>query len=325
MMVIFTALGLTYAKILKSGLRNGQYELRGIKAFFLAESGIEYSMAELNNNTDLDSDGTIGNISWKTMAPDGSEGFLATYNEVNKTIQGTGTAGGANFAARDVIATLEEIKFTGALQCGNAISTILTVSGWVYDNADAKTSIELDPIIVFGEQTVNPNLVIPTVSLSDYFNMTPLANRSSGTTTWSTGPPHGDGMYYHTGNLTIRTRFLLNGTLVVNGNLIITDITNPNALWIMPLTTSSGLDPAIIANNITINNTPNANLGGLVYASQDANITSPRVTITGGLVTGGNITFNGATDISCYFDPNMDSSHFTGNNGWKIEEWKGHL
>lgn len=335
MLAVFTSLGIGYLMMTRTELSIARNQLTALKSFYMAESAMHHSIAEILSDSDPDSDG-MGNIPLTDFDGDSVMDYSATYSPGTGRISAIGQPG-MGTSIKTVQAYVVPKKWTGAFQVGNRIPTVnncdfSTVAG----NVDAKSTINTNFITqhtVTGVVTANnAGLVIPTTDTGTsgpWYSYASAPNQHVNCSWVTPGSPVITGVHHVNGNCTINfsgtSPLTINGSLIVNGNLSIAQV---RGLTILP----AGNDPALIASGTlamsNISPSP-ANITGLIYAGGNITLTSWDFwvghTINGAIVTAaGDIALNTIARTNWVFDPDLNPPFFTGGSGIIMNSWKGH-
>jgi hypothetical protein len=291
-------------------MRISNNEIDAVKAFYLAEAGVEHSIADLIQ-------GGTGDIGMGDIDGNAETDYMASVNWDTDTISAGSFASSYVPVSRGMSAQIKQGGFSSALQVGGQIIANVAVDGTINGDVNAGGAINKSPsLIVNGTETASdPDIIIPAPSFAAYEAIAPYRYYSVWPS-WESTPPDGDGIYYIDGNLNVLGDFTLNGTLVVTGYLQIT-----NGIDITP----TGDYPAIIAGtNIDLSASVSPVLNGLVYAGGDINFSSSSsCVVNGAIVAGGDLTFSNMTNINVTFNEDLNPPDFSGENSVTITNWKG--
>jgi len=318
-MVILLSFGLTYMYTARTQIRIGKNEADSMKAFYLAEAGAEYSLAELicnyndcstdpemkNGNELVDLD---GDFNPDTEAHYNNPPFMSDPMSIRGRAVWSGPFWGID-------AKVNTSGIYGAIVSGGWVYFHHPIGiGMINGNVDGEDSIgpgiSIDEAVTvcgtIGEHTGGTFYTsIPQVDFDAYRtwvqNNEPPGHYIVGPTDYTSIAPLPDttGIYFVDGNLTIDgTGFNLNGTLIVNGNVIIN--TTQDDILI------SGLvdHPALVAQAITVgfdvDGTELENLSmGMVYAEESMLFINCKNAVIDGALVSRNST--GWVEVS-YFD-----------------------
>ncbi len=310
MMFILLTLGAAYLMIARSEIQVNTNQMNALRAFYVAESGIEHAVAELKEGTDIDGDG-LGTVSGSL---DGYN-YSVTYGPVTSTITSVGTV---EQASRSIEVKISMSGFTGALQVGANIDASST-SGTVTGNVDAGHILDLDSLVIEGTVTDHDgDLAVPSPTFSSYEAIADYVY--DGNQVFDVDPP--PGIHYINGNLTIENNITINGTVVVTKGL------NMNSAENCTITPSGKNAAIIVSQNITANSIGGSTFNGLVYAGHSILFNSwSEVTVDGGIVAGHTLNLIGGENVSVTFDADLDPPYFSGSEGEtvRITSWQGYV
>jgi len=344
-MVILLGFGLAYMFMVRTQIRISTNEADSLKAFYLAEAGAEYALAELicgfeDCSTDAGlKDGEAG----LDFDGDSNDDAEAHYNS-GYTDPGEIKGRSVDGMFRAIEAKVNTSGVYGAIVNGRGTNMSGTITGEINGNVDGTNEygdpLPLpDTLTVIGTVTTNSTLTfvntIPDVDFAEYktlvTNTDPNKVYDPGGITYSGAAPTfgATGMYYVEGDLTIDVADVtLNGTIIVNGNLFIES--DADNLTITP----QGNHPAIVADYIFFSDVDGTQLEnvtlGMVYVDQMFNMQEcTNLTINGALVVREhNIELFNMTGLVINYDPDLtlESPYFSGGKfGYpKIVLWQGY-
>lgn len=338
LMLLFLNLGLGYLMMARTQLMIARNQINTLKAFYNSESALQHSIAELVNNVDQDGDG-LGNIPLRDLNGDAIMDYSASYNSATGIISATGNTG-TDGIVRTTETKMSPKKWTGAFMAGMSIPSVTNCDfSTVTGNVDARSVIVPNYTTqhtVNGIVTqANTGLLIPTTITSPggpWFSYAPATNRHANCLWVTPASPTITGVHYVNGACTINlggsAPLTINGSLIVNGNLSISQVTS---LTITP----AGKDPALVASGtLSLGNiSPGVvNIHGLIYAGGNISLNvwnffpTPRHSINGAIVSGtGSISMATIARTDWVFDSSLNPPFFTGGSpGYSVNYWKGH-
>jgi hypothetical protein len=338
LMVLFLNLGLGYLMMARTQLMIARNQISTLKAFYHSESALQHSIAELVNNVDKDADG-LGNIPLQDLDGDGSMDYSATYNSATGTVSSTGNTG-TDGIVRTIETKMTPKKWTGAFMAGLSIPAVSncdfsTVTGNVFARSAITPNFTTQHTVTGTVTQGYASLAIPTTITSPggpWFSYAPAANRHVNCLWVTPASSTITGVHYVNGACTINlggsAPLTINGSLIVNGNLSISQVTS---LMITP----AGKDPALVASGtLSLGNvSPGVvNIHGLIYAGGNISLTiwnffpTPRHSINGAIVSGvGTISMATIARTDWVFDSSLNPPFFTGGSpGYSVDYWKGH-
>jgi len=360
-MTILLGFGLTYMYMTRTQIRISNNETDTMKAFYLAEAGAEYSLAELicgfndcasgyPDEEEL-TDGTESVDLDEDFNPDLEAHYDSTYTDPGE-IKGRGWISNLFWA---VEAKVNASGIYGAVVSGGwlYLHNLMGVINGNIDGTDYGPGIDIPlTLIVYGTVTENNNTTfsatIPEADFGAYKTLVeaqalpdpeyyqswvlPADSKYSDFVDGPNLPLATTGMYFVEGNFTIdEPGFTLNGTLIVDGNLVIE--TDADGITI----TGSAGHPALVVHYLSaavdVDGTQldTVNLG-MVYARDSLSITScDNLTINGALVAraeGYTTEISWGNNFTVNYDPELtlDAGYFSGGTyGYpKIVLWQGH-
>ncbi len=337
LMVLFLNLGLGYLIMARTQLQIARNQIDTLKVFYNSESAIQHSIAELANNFDKDSDG-LGNIPLQDLNGDSTMDYSASYNSSTGIISGSGSTGSEGIA-RTMQEKVVPKKWTGAFMAGISIPSVTncdfsTVTGNVDAHSVITSNFTTQHTVTGTVTQNNVSLSIPTTITSPggpWFSYAPAGNRHTDCLWVTPFSPTVTGVHYVNGSCTINfggTKPLtINGSLIVNGNLSISQV---SSLTITP----TGNDPALVASGtLSLGNiSPGVvNIHGLIYAGGNISLNvwnaspTPRHSINGAIVSGGMISMATIARTDWVFNSSLNPPNFTGgSSGFSVAYWKGH-
>lgn len=314
-MVIFAVLGTAAVALITGSAQMMTDEYLTQKAFYVAEAGLQYTAGGLKGDTDWsDNAGET-----KTFGPGSFTTTFLAQTSSTATVQSVGTVGG--------VARRMQVNFTAgmpeAFKNGIYTEQEVIVSGSsfgdVYGPISAGSDVDESAGVVFHDaiEENNPDASIPTPDWAYWQSV--ASTVISGNYTFNPGTY--SGIYYITGNVTLKQNMTLNGSIIARGRVSANSNDNISIVATAP-------SPAIFAEDrITINGCANLNIIGWVLSLADITLSgNSDVTGTGGFSAGGDITFSGNTEVDLTFniDYAPSSESVTGGevSGLTFTNWK---
>ncbi len=332
----FVILGVAFLTILHSAYRVSSVQERGMKAFWLAEAGVEKTIVPILRDTGWSDN---SDSSFSEDLGEGSFEVGVDYTQTNKCVKIT---------SKGTVRSIERTIEVGIINCvedsvalNSAIFTAknLTYNGNPVVNGDivAKGTISGHASIK-GDNTQTEHSPEPFPTLDkDYFISLAKANKANG----NSGV---NGNYFQGGKPSFSS---LNGVIFVDknpdgspadikiqGNIppLIPPVLPPPAvppippLPILPplegLSTDDG-EPAtlIVIGNLTI--LGNVTFNGLIYVTGETEI-GGSVTINGGVISKNNVDLQGGKGLNINYDENLviTETNTSGLLVTKIDYWK---
>jgi len=276
-----------YMQIMTSEMEIMSNHKNSTKSLYIAEAGLQtgirYCLDNLISDTDWsDNDGSIySNVSFSdgTYSVEFKNGTTSTID-----VESTALVNGVNRVIRQTLT-----KETGIPL---AFNDVLYTEG----NINASGARDLN---VTGTQTKSGS-DLPVVDYPSYQDIADTV--VSGNYTFNAGTY--SGIYYITGNVTIKTNVTINGTIISRKGVSARNYKN---ITINPASSN----PAIIADNtVNLKNTRDVTISGVVFSGADGGGNfiaqdSRDLTVTGTVISGGNISFKNSRDATITYDSSL--------------------
>jgi len=346
MMFLLLSLGVAYMTFVRSDIEISRNEIDALRALYYAESGTEHFLARLRNG-----DHTWGDPwaeAWGDVDEDAQTDYWTNINWTSKTLKSLYMPPPDVNVART---TQVNIYPNNVIQVDGKIDTVMSTFGTISGDVDAVGTIHGNLTSLLVDEDVykvtpnNTSLVIPVPNFTEYANPANFTDHhahSDCTFATSNIPASltlADGVHYVNGdcaiNGTTNGPFVLNGTLVVSGNLSLSQITGGvtiNPTGNNPAVVVGGNFTATALNSVRFGN--NTDYNGLVYAGGNMSWTTFAFStqvygpmMVGGIApTGGILDLVNVASITQEFDPKVEFPYFTGGGGGTIlaSGWKGH-
>lgn len=332
-MISLTIVTAAYLFMVTYGTRNVNAQVNNAKAVYLADAGLNKAVWYLTNTAP---DGST-NGSWRTTAYPAAAGSNPTDPQQESLGSGTyimwvETSGSnirvtARGTVNNIVRTIQETIILTAGVPAAFYYAQFSADDIDYDDSDgiitgniaAGDNINNESgMTITGTVTEDSTVAMPTVDLASYAAIattTVTGNRTFNAGTYS-------GIWYVSGNATIRDDVMFNGTLIAGGNIVLTNADNFTS-------TPTSNYPALVANtDINGNNMTEANISGLLFAGDDINMDDGEDnTINGSLIAGDKTSMEDGDDWTITYDADLASNpppYFTGGgvigatgNNWK--------
>jgi Tfp pilus assembly protein PilX len=332
-MVSLTIITSAYLFMVTYGTRNVNAQVNNAKAVYLADAGLNKAVWYLTNTApDGSTDG-----SWRTTAYPAVAG--ANPTDPQQESLGSGVyvmwveTSGSNImvTARGTVNNIARtVRETVTLTAGvpEAFNYAqFSVDNIDFDDSDGTVTGNIasgdnvdneSGMTITGTVTEDSTVAMPTADLASYAAIattTVTGNRTFTAGTYS-------GIWYVSGNATLRDGVTFNGTLIAGGNIVLTNVDNFTS-------TPTSNYPALVAGgDVRGDNMTEANITGLIFAADDITIDDGEDnTVNGSLISGDDFSIQDGADWSITYDADLASNpppYFsdgsagsaTGNN-WK--------
>jgi len=343
MMVLLLSSGMVLLSATRSEIEMAGGEMQSLRALTYAESGFEHLMARILNKEITPTGGD--NSAWASVDEGGSTDYWADIGWATGVLTSSYMPDPWLTAQKKIKADITNI--TGMFQAGGNIGWAASSGGTLAGNADAVGTIQSNisnyDTTGYTVTASNGDLNIPYPDMTAYGNAANFTNYYTYTdcTSFTSGPPNGDGIYFISGNCSIdmgSTPFSLDGSMIVSGNFTLQSVTGLtlNAVDGLPVIIATGDFSVIIAtgdfSGISLNG---INIDGLIYAGNDIILTTWGLggSATGAFVATNDINLTNVNNATFTFDTSLNPPFFAGGAGGggdmstqvlNVTTWQGH-
>lgn len=310
LVIILGFMGIVVSNLIISENRISNIDLHKNDAFYLAESGVEYSIGILSDSSSwrkTSSDITLANGSFKVNVID-----KTTKSELGDTLLATITATTKHYVKElQVKFLVNEGNWTNVMLAGNNVN-LSSGKGNIYGNLHSNSIITVGKkYTVDGTITTAPPIINLPVIDWDYFKNEAIAAGKYFTSDihFKKDDSPVNGIWYTTKNISIEdNNVVVNGSLVAENDLEIKK--NNVEIYATPIS-----HPAIAVGNdvkIDFNNTI---IHGLVYADHDIILEKNNGEIVGALVAKNMVKHSG-NNLTLI----LDDKYISNMNGVLIDQ-----
>lgn len=322
-MLIFGALGATFASFIAGDLAISTEGLQSAQAFYVAEGGMQYvQMNQLNGDNNFSDNTSPTDPPFGPSSINLSPGdfWIEYLNQQSDTVTVRVTA-----RVGDSVRVIQQDVGQGGsgqqyvtLAGGNL--NMNSSSGTLNGDVGITGVANLDEdVIVNGNITEDPTLELPTLDFDTYKNM--CTSSYSGNKTISSNTTANlcvtgnvtikanvtyTGLLYATGNVTINgNNVIINGSIVTERNM---NGDNRTGLQFNAQTIDADTHMPAIASQGTfsLKNDDNMQINGVIWTSGTADLTnSDNLQYRGSFIVGGNMVINTASNVSITFDSDL--------------------
>lgn len=267
------------------------------QAFFIAESGLQYYLEQLRNDS-----------SWDTLPPQPSDEALGegtfTITAVAIDTNSVDVTSRSQLTGQDgqIVTRVVQVSVSRAVY--QALDYVVFSSGNVQfrgssgtitgDIGSNKNILKTNGFTINGQ--LFPNLTIPKISpditiyqpLADYIEVSGFI--------FANGQAY-NGVYYISGDTTIESNVTINGSIIAEGNVVFDESNN------LIISSLSGY-PAIFSGNNISGQDSGAQIDGLIYANRDISLSTlnSAIIINGIMIAEKSFSFIGSSDVTLTYD-----------------------
>lgn len=289
-------------------------EYHSQQAFDLAQSGLQYVTKELDGDSDWSDNDTI-------MFSMGPGNVVVTYLDqttTTATVRADGVVQGITTSASQTFRASGIVAFDKAIYTEKDIIVDGAATGNIYGPVSAAGDIDDGSGVVFHEDvdSNDPDVSVPT---PDWTYWQSLADQTIvGNYSFEAGTYNG--IYYITGDVTVKSNVTLKGSIVSRGGVTLNGAANVTIDAVPP-------NPAIIAEGeISITGSANLNINGFVFSLNSLKLAgNTDVTMVGGVVAKKDVTLSGNSDVDfSYDDSYAPTDGFDGGeiSGIVMSDWR---
>jgi hypothetical protein len=267
--MIASVMGLCMVSLLGADIGTSLNYMRSQQAFFISESGLQYYLKKLNDQTSS----WVNPPAKPVNAPLANGSFTITTTNAQANSIDVGCTANITTIGTETVTRVLSVHATRQIgvpaafkyvqHCGSDIRFTGSTQGIITGDISAVDKvIDESGMTINGTITEGSTVTMPTVDFASY---QAIANYViSGNYTFQTGQIY-NGIYYITGNVTFQSGVTLNGSVIAPSGNKSVSLNSSSNINITP----SGNYPAIVAaGNITMTSATGMAINGLVFSQK---------------------------------------------------------